>query len=88
MCLAGPHTLVVACARHVLQYDARKLTPGRGEAGSALMQARPSSIKFQTRVVRAFIDGSGFATGSVEGRVAIDFLDQSPAVQASSSHVS
>jgi len=72
--LCGPDTLVVATAgRHVVQYDLRQ---------RAVALSRESSLKHQTRVVRAFVDGGGFASGSVEGRVAIDFLDASPAAQA------
>lgn len=37
---------------------------------------RESSLKFQTRTVRFFPDGRGFALGSVEGRVGVEFLDE------------
>ena len=45
-------------------------------------QERESSLKFQTRCVRCFPDGTGFAVGSVEGRVAMEYFDQSEAGQA------
>lgn len=74
MALCGQDTLAVATAgRHVLLFDLRK---------RALSAARESSLKHQTRIIRPFIDGAGFASGSIEGRVAIDFLDPSPSVQA------
>ena len=72
--LCGADALVVATAgRHVVTYDLRQ---------RAVALSRESSLKHQTRVVRSFVDGTGFASGSVEGRVAIDFLDASPAAQA------
>jgi len=37
---------------------------------------RESSLKYQTRVSRFFPNGSGIAVGSIEGRVAIEFLDE------------
>lgn len=36
-----------------------------------------SSLKFQTRTVRLFSDNKGFAVGSIEGRVAIQYFDKS-----------
>jgi cell cycle arrest protein BUB3 len=36
---------------------------------------RDSSLKYQTRCVRFFPNGSGMAVGSIEGRVAIEYLD-------------
>jgi hypothetical protein len=45
-------------------------------------QERESSLRFQTRCVRCFPDGTGFAVGSVEGRVAMEYFDQSEAGQA------
>ena len=36
-------------------------------------QTRESNLKFMTRAVAAMPDGSGFATSSIEGRVAVEF---------------
>jgi len=36
-----------------------------------------SPLKFQTRCVRLFADNKGFAVGSIEGRVAIQYFDKS-----------
>ena len=44
-------------------------------------QKRDSSLKAQTRCVRAFPDAQGFALSSVEGRVAIEYLDMDPSAQ-------
>lgn len=88
MSLAGPDALLVATAgRHVLAVDLRKVGgegPGGGGRGALrLSSARESSLKHQTRVVRAFNDGAGFATGSIEGRVSIDFLESAGAAASS-----
>jgi hypothetical protein len=42
---------------------------------------RESSLKYQTRCVAAFSGAPTFALGSVEGRVAMEVLDPSPAAQ-------
>ncbi len=36
----------------------------------------PSPLKWQTRVVACFPSANGFAIGSVEGRVAIQYIDE------------
>ena len=82
MALCGPDTLVVGTSeRHVQLYDVRRLSQRGGHPGDAILQRRESSLKHQTRIIRAFPDGTGFATGSTEGRIAIDFADPNPAVQ-------
>ena len=53
----------------------RRLEQGLSE------QKRDSSLKAQTRCVRAFPDATGFAVSSVEGRVAIEYLDLDEATQ-------
>lgn len=59
-------------------------------------QERQSSLKFQTRAVRIFPQGDGamillrifsltssaFALSSTEGRIAIEYFDTSPEIQA------
>jgi cell cycle arrest protein BUB3 len=82
--LAGRDTLLVATAgRHMHLYDLRKLSRGGpGGAADALIAARESTLKHQTRVVRAFPDGTGWATGSIEGRIAIEYVDAAAEVQA------
>ncbi len=70
------HLLLVATAgRHIYLYDTRSLSSGP-------LQKRESSLKYQSRQVRFFADGSGFVCGSVEGRVAVDFVDAAPEQQA------
>ena len=48
-------------------------------------QRRESSLKFQTRCVRCFADGAGYATSSVEGRVAMEWFDTSEEAQVRAS---
>jgi cell cycle arrest protein BUB3 len=82
LALCGSDTLVVGTSeRHVHIFDMRKLGHG-GRSSDSTLQRRESSLKHPTRVIRAFPDGSGFATGSTEGRIAIDFIDPNPAIQA------
>ncbi len=74
----GSHLLVAATAGlHILLFDARKLTSasaGTARPPAAQIAARESSLKHQTRSVVVFNDGKGWATASVEGRVAVDFV--------------
>ncbi|MQL69857.1 hypothetical protein Taro_002147 [Colocasia esculenta] len=68
------HRLVVATAgRHVNVYDLRNMSQPE--------QRRESSLKYQTRCVRCYPNGTGFALSSVEGRVAMEFFDLSEAGQ-------
>jgi hypothetical protein len=55
---------------------ARSIDSGRPE------QRRESSLKYQTRCIRGFPDGSGYALSSVEGRVAMEYFDLSEESQA------
>jgi hypothetical protein len=45
-------------------------------------QKRESSLKYQTRCIAAFPDDTGYALGSVEGRMAMEYYDPNPAAQA------
>jgi len=68
-------TLVVGTAgRSVHIYDLRNM--------SEPQQRRESSLKNQTRCIRCFPDGAGYALSSIEGRVAIEYFDPSPDSQA------
>jgi len=74
MCLAGDRLVVGTSGRNVNVYDLRQM--GTPE------QRRESSLKFQTRCIRAFIDNTGYALSSVEGRVAMEYFDPAAEVQA------
>jgi cell cycle arrest protein BUB3 len=68
------HTLVVAMASRLFNiYDVRKM--------DAPTQQRESSLKFMTRSLACMSDGQGYATASVEGRIAVEYFDPSPAIQ-------
>lgn len=66
------NTIVVATSgRRLCIYDCRQM----GQPIS-LIQERESSLKYQMRTVRLFPDGIGMAIGSIEGRVAIEYVDE------------
>ncbi|KAK9237082.1 WD40-repeat-containing domain protein [Lipomyces kononenkoae] len=67
--------LVVGMAgRAVHIYDIRHM----GEP----FQRRESSLKYMTRAVKCIPTGEGYASSSIEGRIAVDFFDASHDVQA------
>lgn len=43
-------------------------------------QHRESSLKYQTRCVRAYPDGGGYALSSIEGRIAMEFFSETDQV--------
>ena len=62
------HLLVIATAeRHIHMVDLNN--PG------TIFKTITSPLKWQTRVVSCFADASGFAVGSIEGRCAIQYVD-------------
>eukprot|EP01114_Cavostelium_apophysatum_P017838 TRINITY_DN5388_c0_g1_i1.p1 TRINITY_DN5388_c0_g1~~TRINITY_DN5388_c0_g1_i1.p1 ORF type:complete len:337 (+),score=51.44 TRINITY_DN5388_c0_g1_i1:271-1281(+) len=63
-----PLSVVGLAERHIIIYDLRK--PG------AEFKRFPSPLKYQTRVVSCFPDKSGFAVGSIEGRVGIHYVEE------------
>ncbi|CAZ81994.1 unnamed protein product [Tuber melanosporum] len=64
------HILVVAMSsRSVYLYDLRNM--------SSPWQRRESSLKFMTRTVRCMPNAQGYASSSIEGRVAVEFFDPS-----------
>ena len=46
-----------------------------------VQQKRESSLKFQTRFLECFPNRQGYVLSSIEGRVAVEYLDPSPEVQ-------
>eukprot|EP00965_Chrysotila_dentata_P029205 971394-Pleurochrysis_carterae.AAC.4 len=74
-----PQVVVAMAGRHLHILDLRQAdTP---------LQMRESALKMQTRCVAQMPSGRGFAMGSVEGRVAIEYVDPSPSVQVCDLHV-
>jgi len=53
-----------------------KMVGGTGGATAKMILERESSLKYQTRTTRFFPDGHGLAVGSIEGRCAIEYLDE------------
>ena len=69
----GTKLVIGTSERHVDIYDIRNL--------SVPEQQRESVLKFQTRCIRCFPDGQGYASSSIEGRVAIEYFDPDPEIQ-------
>eukprot|EP00462_Mataza_sp_D1_P026224 CAMPEP_0175145434 /NCGR_PEP_ID=MMETSP0087-20121206/14765_1 /TAXON_ID=136419 /ORGANISM="Unknown Unknown, Strain D1" /LENGTH=336 /DNA_ID=CAMNT_0016430173 /DNA_START=20 /DNA_END=1030 /DNA_ORIENTATION=- len=65
--------VVGTSGRQVYIYDVRQMSQPE--------QVRESSLMNQTRCIRIFPNGAGYALSSIEGRVAIEFFDPSPIVQ-------
>ena len=68
MSLGGDRLVVATSNRKISIFDLRK-------SFHVPEQTRDSSLKYQTRCVHVFPDGQGYALGSVEGRVAMEFLE-------------
>ncbi|XP_016989081.1 mitotic checkpoint protein BUB3 [Drosophila rhopaloa] len=66
--------IVVATSdRKVLIWDLRKM--------DSYIMKRESSLKYQTRCIRLFPNKEGYVMSSIEGRVAVEYLDHDPEVQ-------
>jgi len=75
MAVGGYRLIVGTCSRHVSIYDLRHMS-------ELPQQRRESSLKYQTRCIRCFPDNTGYALSSIEGRVAVEYFDPAPEVQA------
>lgn len=73
MSTAGDKLVVGTAGRHVWIYDLRNM--------SVVEQRRESSLKFQTRSIRMFPSGDGYVLSSIDGRVAVEWIDPSPEAQ-------
>lgn len=71
--VSGDRIVVATAARHVWIWDMRQMAQPE--------QRRLSSLKFQTRCLRAFPDQSGYALSSTEGRISMEIFDPSPQAQ-------
>lgn len=83
--------LVVAMASRALHiYDLKALALLTGESDGTTpskievepWQRRESSLKFMTRCVACMPDDAGYASSSIEGRVAVEWFDPSAESQA------
>lgn len=73
MSTCGEKIVVGTAARKILVWDLRNM--------AYVYQRRESSLKYQTRAIRCFPNKQGFVLSSIEGRVAVEYLDTSPEVQ-------
>jgi len=64
----GVYLVVGTAARRVFVWDVRQM--------SAPVQSRDSSLKYQTRCIRAFPNKVGYVLSSIEGRVAVEYLQE------------
>lgn len=76
MAQSGSRMVVGTSGRHVLVFDLRSIKSGQPE------QVRDSSLKYQTRCIRCYPNGTGYALSSIEGRVAMEYFDISEQAQA------
>jgi len=73
MSLCGERLVVGTAGRRVLVWDLRNT--------GYVQQRRESSLKYQTRCIRSFPNKQGYVLSSIEGRVAVEYLDPSPEQQ-------
>jgi len=67
--------IVVATSGRRICFVDYRAASGVDDATKVVLD-RESSLKYQSRCVSFFPDGSGIALGSIEGRVAVEFLDE------------
>lgn len=82
---ATPRLVVAMAGRAVHVYNLEQLRDAiHAKATDAIApeNSRESSLKYMLRDVRCMPDGLGYATSSVEGRIAVEFFDPSPESQA------
>lgn len=73
MTISGEKLVVGTAGRRVLIWDLRNMNNA--------VQKRESSLKYQTRCIRAFPNGQGYVVSSIEGRVAVEYFDPLPEIQ-------
>lgn len=73
MSVCGEKLVVGTAGRKILVWDVRNM--------AYTLQKRESNLKYQTRAIRCFPNKQGFVLSSIEGRVAIEYLDTNPEVQ-------
>ncbi|KAI1318286.1 WD40-repeat-containing domain protein [Xylariaceae sp. FL0255] len=83
---ASPSKLIVAMTSRLVHiYDLAALSTAlssQTQTPPAPWQERESSLKFLTRAVAAMPNDAGYATSSIEGRVAVEFFDASAESQS------
>ncbi|KAK9502844.1 hypothetical protein O3M35_011539 [Rhynocoris fuscipes] len=71
--VCGEKFIVGTAERKVYIWDLRNM--------GYIDQRRESSLKYQTRCIRSFPNKQGYVLSSIEGRVAVEFLDPRPEIQ-------
>lgn len=71
----GQRVVLATSNRQVFIFDIRNIHEGRPE------QQRESSLRFQTRCIRCYPNGEGYALSSVEGRVAMEYFETTEEAQ-------
>ncbi|KAI1208384.1 mitotic checkpoint protein BUB3 [Annulohypoxylon truncatum] len=83
---ASPSKVIVAMTSRLVHiYDLSTLSSAlssQTDSAPAPWQQRESSLKFLTRAVAAMPSDAGYATSSIEGRVAVEWFDASAESQA------
>jgi len=69
----GNRMIVGTSGRHVWTWDIRQMKEPE--------QKKENILKYQIRCIRAFVEGDGYALSSTEGRVSMNYFDQSPEIQ-------
>lgn len=73
MSVCGDRLVVGTHGRRVFIWDLRNM--------GCVQQKRESNLKYQTRCIRCFPNKQGYVLSSIEGRVAVEYMDPSPEVQ-------
>ncbi|XP_039282513.1 mitotic checkpoint protein BUB3 [Nilaparvata lugens] len=73
MSLCGEKLVVGTAFRKVFVWDLRNM--------GYIQQRRESSLKYQTRCIRCFPNKQGYVLSSIEGRVAVEYLDTGAEMQ-------
>lgn len=71
MSVCGHRLIIGLAGRRVVIWDIRNMTHVE----------RETLLKYQMRCIEAFPDQRGYVYGSIEGRVAVEYLDPSPEIQ-------
>ncbi|UZJ52075.1 hypothetical protein CBS101457_001395 [Exobasidium rhododendri] len=80
--MAGRHIHIYNLAKWREEVDRVKAGGQEDEQVWNAEQKRESSLKFMVRDIRCMPSGDGYATSSVEGRIAVEFFDTSSESQA------
>ncbi|GFR11360.1 mitotic checkpoint protein BUB3, partial [Trichonephila clavata] len=73
MSVCGDRLIIGTAGRRIVIYDLRAM--------SYAQQVRESSLKYQTRCIRSFPNKQGYVVSSIEGRIAVEYMDPSPEAQ-------